>query len=128
MTTADLVVVGAHLTGQPLNWQLTDRGGVLVGVVTTVREYRLYALATDPPKPGLIRVRSGGVAIAGERWRLDVEAFGAFVAAVPPPLAIGTLELEDGPCQGFLCEPYAVEDAEDISDLGGWSAFLNRAG
>jgi len=128
MTTADIVVVGAHLTGQPLNGQLAERGGVLVGAVTTAPVYRLFALETEPPKPGLLRVRRGGVAIAGERWRLSLEGFGSFVAAVPPPLAIGTLQLEDGPCHGFLCEPYAIDGAEDISDLGGWLAYVNRAG
>jgi allophanate hydrolase len=122
-----LAVVGAHLAGQPLNPELTRRGARLVRTVRTAPEYRLYALAgTRPPKPGLVRVRSGqGGAIEVEVWEMDAAAFGAFVAAVPPPLAIGTLRLEDGAeVKGFVCEPLAVEGARDITALGGWRAYL----
>jgi allophanate hydrolase len=123
----DLVVVGAHLAGQPLNWQLTDRGGHLVGAVQTTASYRLAALATDPPKPGLVRVRSGGASIAAERWRLPTDGFGAFVAAVSGPLTIGTVLLEDGTsAAGFLCESVAAEDALDITAFGAWRAYLGQ--
>jgi allophanate hydrolase len=122
-----LAVVGAHLTGQPLNHELTGRGARLVWTGRTAPEYRLYALAgTTPSKPGLVRVGVGrGGAIEVEVWKLDPAGFGAFVAAVPPPLAIGTLGLEDGSqVKGFLCEPLAVEGAQDITALGGWRAYL----
>ena len=122
-----LAVVGAHLTGQPLNHELTARGGRLAWSGRTAPEYRLYALAeTTPPKPGLVRVGEGeGGAIEVEVWELDAADFGALVAAIPPPLAIGTLRLEGGGAvKGFLCEPLAVEGAEDITALGGWRAYL----
>lgn len=120
-----LAVVGAHLRGQPLNHQLTDRGAELLRVATTASDYRLYALATDPPKPGLLRVRTGGQPIEVELWQLTPTAFGDFVANIPAPLGIGRVRLDDGSnVAGFLCEPVATHGAEDISVHGGWRAFL----
>jgi allophanate hydrolase len=122
-----LAVCGAHLEGQPLHHQLTDRHARLVARTTTSPDYRMVALDTTPPKPGLVRVASGhpaGTAIDVEVWALEPEAFGTFVAAVPPPLAIGTVELADGSwVKGFLCEPHATVGAEDISAFGGWRAW-----
>jgi allophanate hydrolase len=121
-----LAVVGAHLSGQPLNHQLTDRGGRLLGAASTSDAYRLYALDTVPAKPGLRRVGSDGAAIALEIWELSPAGFGDFVAQVPPPMAIGSLELHDGtPVPGFLCEPLALEGAADITEYGGWRAYLS---
>jgi allophanate hydrolase len=123
-----LAVVGAHLTGQPLNHQLTSRSAALVRTCRTAPVYRFYALpGTVPPKPGLIRV-ARGAAIEVEVWEMSAEAFGTFVAAIPPPMAIGTLQLQDGELvKGFLCEPYAVEGATDISSFGGWRNYLAAA-
>jgi allophanate hydrolase len=121
----DLVVVGAHLSGQPLNGELGDRGAVLVGPVVTAAAYRMWALDTRPPKPGLLRVCSGGAAVRGEHWRLPVAAFGALVAALPAPMTIGSVELQDGrTLPGFLVEPSAVVGAPDITAHGGWAAYL----
>lgn len=124
--TADVAVVGAHLSGQPLNHQLTDRRARLLRTCRTAAAYRLYTLpGTTPPKPGLLRVPGGGQAIEVEVWRMPAAAFGTFVAGIPSPLGIGRLELEDGAwVQGFLCESWAVEGAEDISGHGGWRAWL----
>ncbi|WP_236685373.1 allophanate hydrolase-related protein [Demequina salsinemoris] len=121
----DVFVVGAHRAGQVLNHELTDRGGEKVETVRTASSYRLYALDTVPPKPGLVRVADGGESIVGEVWRLPVEGFGAFVAGVPAPMAIGTVELEDGrELSGFVCEPIALHGAQDISDTGDWIVWL----
>jgi allophanate hydrolase len=125
--TVDVVVVGAHLSGLPLNGQLTERGAVLLRGDETAPDYRLFALpGTVPPKPGLLRVAPGrGARIAVEVWRMPATAYGSFVALIPPPLGIGTLLLADGSqAQGFVCEPLALEDAQDISHFGGWRAFL----
>jgi allophanate hydrolase len=121
-----LAVVGAHLSGQPLNHQLTMLDGRFVRATRTAPVYRLYALPnTTPAKPGLARVDSDGVAIEVEVWALSAEAFGTFVAAVPPPLCIGSLSLADGTrVSGFLCEGYALAGATDISSFGGWRAYL----
>jgi allophanate hydrolase len=121
-----VAVVGAHLRGQPLNHQLTSRGATLQKITTTSDAYRLFALATTPPKPGLQRVNSGdGAPIAVEVWDLPPAEFGAFVAEIPRPLSIGTIELSDGTLvKGFLCESHALMDAPDITDYGGWLAFL----
>jgi allophanate hydrolase len=126
-THLSLAVVGAHLTGQPLNHQLTDRGGVLVRTTRTSPQYRLYALAnTQPAKPGLLRVDSGSrAAIEVEVWALPLGAVGSFLAGVRAPLCLGTIELIDGTnVHGFLCEATAVSGARDISSYGGWRAFL----
>jgi allophanate hydrolase len=123
-----LSVVGAHLSGQPLNKQLLERGATLVKTCRTARDYRFYALAgTVPPKPGLVRVPGfAGPGIETEVWSLDVEAFGSFVALVPEPLAIGTVTLDDGSLvKGFVCEPRATDRAREITELGGWRAYLS---
>jgi allophanate hydrolase len=120
-----LAVVGAHLTGQPLNHQLTDRGGRLLGAARTSDGYRLYALDTVPPKPGLLRVDSEGRSVELEIWELPPAGFGDFVANVPAPMVIGTLQLSDGSnVPGFLCEPVALDGAADITAHGGWRAYL----
>ena len=123
---ADLVVIGAHLSGQPLNGELRDLGATRVGTVETAASYRLWALDTVPPKPGLLRVRSGGAAVCGEHWRLDLAALGTLVAALPTPMTIGPVELSDGRrLPGFLVEPAAVEGARDITAYGGWLTYLD---
>ena len=129
MSTPDCIkiaVVGAHLTGQPLNHQLTEEQGTLVRACRTSPTYCLYALTgSNIPKPGLIRQTEGGSAIEVEVWELPAAGFGRFVANIPSPLGIGTLILEDGEAvKGFLCEPFAIADAPDISHFGGWRAYL----
>ena len=127
---AQLAVAGAHLSGLPLNHQLTERGAVLVETTTTAPDYRLYALPqTNPPKPGLIRTEPGaGKSITVELWEMTHEAFGSFVESVPPPLSVGTLRLQNGRLvKGFLCESIAVKQAEDISRFGGWRRYLTEA-
>ena len=125
--TVKLAVVGAHLSGMPLNTQLTERGATLVCATQTAPHYRFFALpGTVPPKPGLVRVApNAGAPIALEVWEMPVEHYGSFVAAIPAPLGIGTLELADGShVQGFLCEALATQGAQDITHLGGWRAYI----
>ncbi len=124
--TLKLAVVGAHLSGLPLNGQLTKRGATLLHSTTTAAAYRLYALpGTTPPKPGLLRVAAGGVAVAVEVWAMPQTAVGSFLALIPPPLGLGSIELADGsPVHGFLCEAHALAGATDISQHGGWRAYL----
>lgn len=126
----ELAVVGAHLSGLPLNGELTALGAVLLRAVATAPEYRLFALPGEGPRrPGLVRVAEGGAAIATEVWSLSPETFGRFVAAIPAPLGIGTLRLADGTTpKGFLCEPEGVRAAEDVSRFGGWRAYLAGRG
>jgi allophanate hydrolase len=120
-----LAVVGAHLKGQPLNREITDRGGRLLAATHTAATYRLYALETAPPKPGLRRVRSDGRSVAVEVWELPPSGFADFVAHVPSPLAVGPVQLVDGSSvPGFLCEPVVLDGAEDITEHGGWRAYL----
>jgi allophanate hydrolase len=124
--TLALAVVGAHLSGLPLNRQLVERGALLVEATSTAPAYRLYALpGTTPPKPGLQRVADGGVAIAVEVWAMPEAAVGSFLAEIPPPLGLGSIELADGRhVHGFLCEAHALRNATDISHHGGWRAYL----
>lgn len=121
-----VAVVGAHLTGMPLNFQLTSRDAVLVEQTTSAATYRLYALpGTVPPKPGLARVAADGAAIIVELWDIPQARFGEFVAEIPAPLGIGNLQLADGRwVKGFICEPYALDGARDITSFGGWRAFI----
>jgi allophanate hydrolase len=121
-----LTVVGAHLSGMPLNGQLTERGAQLVRATTTAPHYRLYALPnTAPPKPGLKRVASGGAAIAVEVWDVPIAQVGSFLALIPAPLGLGKLELADGSwATGFICEGFALDAAEDVTPFGGWRAYI----
>jgi allophanate hydrolase len=121
-----VAVVGAHLSGLPLNHQLTGRGARLEKPARTTARYRLFALpGTTPPKPGLVRDADNGSVIDVEVWKLPVAEYGSFVAGIPSPLGIGRVELDDGEwVQGFLCESWAVNGAEEISHLGGWRAYL----
>ncbi|WP_088344645.1 MULTISPECIES: allophanate hydrolase [Rhodomicrobium] len=121
-----VAVVGAHLSGLPLNHELKDLGARFLEEAATAEIYRLFALETRPEKPGLIRVpHGGGASIALELWALSFENFGRFVASVPSPMAIGTISLADGrQVKGFLAETEAVANAEDITHFGGWRAFL----
>jgi allophanate hydrolase len=122
-----VVVAGAHLTGMTLNHQLTDAGGVLLKRCRTAGDYRLFVLPdTVPPKPGLIHQPGfAGQGLEVEVWSLSPAAFGAFVAAIPAPLGIGKVTLDDGSqCSGFLCEAHALSGAVDITALGGWRAYI----
>ena len=120
-----LAVVGAHLTGMPLNSQLRERKALFVESTFTADNYRLFALPnTTPPKPGLIRGKEGAEIIV-ELWDVPLQHFGSFVALIPAPLGIGTLSLCDGrEVKGFICEGAAVEAATDITHLGGWRAYI----
>jgi hypothetical protein len=123
----EIVVVGAHLSGMPLNAELTSLGASFRRAAKTTSDYRLYALAGGPPKrPGLIRVEDGtGAPIACEVWALPPDGFGTFVAAIPSPLGIGTLRLADGTTpKGFLVEPQGLAGAEEITSHGGWRAYI----
>lgn len=123
--TVSVFVVGAHLDGWPLNHELTTRGGRLVGARKTAPIYRLFALNhLIPPRPGMVRRPNNGAAIVGEVWSLPTAAFGSFVTAVPGPLGFGEVELDDGEIvRGFLCEAYAIENAPDITEYGGWVSY-----
>jgi allophanate hydrolase len=125
-----IAVVGAHLSGMALNGELKALGGRLLEATATAPDYKLYALkGTTPPKPGMLRVKAGfGSSIQLELWALSAASFGKFVAAIPPPLSIGTIRLADGSgVKGFLVEPAAIDGARDISAFGGWRAFMAEA-
>lgn len=122
-----VVVVGAHLTGMPLNHELTGPGGKLVKTCRTAGDYRLFVLpGTTPPKPGLIREPGfAGSGLEVEVWKVTPEAFGRFVQKIPAPLGIGKVTLDDGSAvSGFLCEGHAVAGAQEITSLGGWRAYI----
>jgi allophanate hydrolase len=124
----EIAVCGAHLSGQPLNHQLTELGGRLVGAALTAPDYRLYALNGGPPaRPGLVR-SAAGAAIHVEVWSLPAAALGGFVDGIPAPLGVGRIELADGrTVMGFLCEAYATADAVDITEFGDWRRWLDAA-
>jgi len=120
----NVVVCGAHLQGQPLNWQLTERGGYLVDATVSSDKYELYALA-DGKRPGMIRNEAGGSAIEVEVWSVPKETFGSFVAGIPEPLGIGKVELADGKwVPGFICEASGLAGAKNVTEFKGWRAWL----
>jgi allophanate hydrolase len=121
-----LAVVGAHLSGQPLNPQLLALGARLDRTTTTAPVYRLHALRTTPPKPGLEHVGEGGAAVEAEVWRLPAAGLGRLLAVLPRPMTLGSVQLADGSTvPGFLCEPSALKDAEDITPYGSWRSYVN---
>ena len=122
----EIAVVGAHLSGQALNKQLTERGARLLQTTSTAEGYRLYALDGAIPKPGLIRENSfKGPGVEVEVWAMPADRFGGFVDAIPPPLGIGTVTLRTGrSVKCFLCEPYALAGAREITHFGGWRNYL----
>ena len=122
-----MAVVGAHLTGMPLNWQMTQRKARLVCTTRTHGDYRLYAVPnTTPPKPGLVYEPGfGGQGIEIEVWAMPEETVGSFLNAIPPPLSLGTLRLANGSTvKGFLCEPSGILGAQEITHLGGWRKYI----
>jgi allophanate hydrolase len=124
--TLPLAVVGAHLQGLPLHGQLIERRCALRERTRTAPRYRLHALpGSVPPKPGLARVEQGGAAIELEVYDMPLAELGSFLALIPPPLGLGSVELESGEwVKGFICEPWGLRDAPDISAHGGWRAYL----
>lgn len=125
-----VAVCGAHMEGLALHWQLKDRNATLRQRTTTASCYRLFAMPgndTLPPRPALIRDDTAGAAIALEVWELDAAEFGDFVSKIPAPLGIGKVRLADGgEVPGFIAEPRAVDDAEEITGFGGWRAAMER--
>ncbi|MEN6669639.1 allophanate hydrolase [Psychrobacter sp. B38] len=126
-SSVELAVVGAHLSGMPLNYQLTDRGGVLSEKTQTAPSYQLFALAgSTPAKPGLKRHRDGD-SIAVEVWRIPKARFGEIVSEVPSPLGIGNVELADGRwVKSFICEEYGFAGGTDVTAFGGWKSYLAK--
>jgi len=124
--TTTLLVVGAHLRGQPLHHELEDLGARFLRAARTADAYRLVALPTVPRKPGLVPTAPGvGAPVEGELYELSTGALGAFLARLPAPMTLGSVTLEDGTCVvGFGCSPVAAAGAEDITALGSWRAYL----
>ncbi len=125
---ARLVVCGAHLDGLALNGQLKQRGARLLEATQSSPDYQLYALAGGPPfRPGMVRVAEDGVAIEVEVWELPSAELGSFLTGIPAPLGLGKVQLADGRWEtGFICEPYGLEGARNISEVGGWRAYLRQ--
>lgn len=125
--TIDLLVCGAHLSGQPLNWQLTERVAVLKETTTTSNSYQFFALAGGPPfRPALVRTEKDGAAIEVEVWRIPAANLGTFAAEIPAPLGLGKVELSDGRwVEGFICDDWGLAGAENITHFGGWRKFIN---
>lgn len=125
--TIPLVVAGAHLKGQPLEWQLTDLDAVWRETTQTAPTYRLFALDGGPPKkPGVIFDPEGS-SLQVDVWDLTPAALGTFLTMVPAPLALGTVTLDDGrELTGFVCEPRALDGATEVTSFGGWRGYIEQ--
>jgi hypothetical protein len=123
--TMDLAVVGAHLSGFPLNKDLTNLNATLQKRTKTSPHYKLYELRnTTPAKPGLVRDLQGGRSVEVEIWRIPLSNVGSFLETIPTPLGLGSIEVEDGSwVKGFICEPYGLEGAKDVTVFGGWRKY-----
>jgi allophanate hydrolase len=122
-----LVVFGAHMRGEPLNRQLTDRGARFLDDVRTAPRYRMVALPTTPPKPGIVQDPLRGGELLGERWAISAAGLGEFLSELPEPMRLGVVVLRDGStCTGFHCDPIAANGAQDITEIGSWRAYLLR--
>jgi allophanate hydrolase len=122
--TIDIAVFGAHLSGQPLNPSLLALGATRQRACLTAPTYRMLALSGPLPRPALCRVSRGGVGLPGEVWALPTSALAALLVSIAPPLGLGTVQLDDGPCHGFIAEHTELTDAIDITSFGGWAAWL----
>jgi urea carboxylase/allophanate hydrolase len=121
----DIAVAGAHLSSFPLNKDLTNLGGTLHKRTKTSPRYKLYELQnTTPAKPGLVRDQRGGRSIEIEIWRIPISNVGSFLETISTPLGLGSIEIEDGTwVKGFICEPYGLEGAKDVTAFGGWRSY-----
>jgi allophanate hydrolase len=123
----ELAVFGAHMRGEPLNHQLADRGARFLGEVRTASRYRMVALPTSPPKPGIVQDPMRGGVLVGERWAISAAGLGEFLTELPEPMRLGSVTLEDGStCVGFHCDPIAATGAVDITEFGSWRRYLGR--
>lgn len=119
-----LAVCGLHMRGFSLNRQLTDLNAEFLSVARTAPVYKLYAIPTFPPKPGLVRCSQDGASIEVELFSLSYEALGKFLSLIPSPLGLGKILLDNGASViGFICEPYVLPEASDISSYGGWRYY-----
>jgi len=125
--TIDIAVCGAHMSGLPLNYQLTELNAVFVKATKTANGYRLFNVPQKvPPRPGMVRDTQSDAQLELEVWSMPLENFGAFMVQIASPLCIGTVFLEDGSSvYGFLCEYDAIKDADEITGFGGWRAYLH---
>lgn len=125
--TIDIAVCGAHMTGLPLNHQLTELNATFVKATKTAQIYRLYEVPDKvPPRPGMVRDTQNGTSLELEVWSMPLENFGAFMIQISEPLGIGTVILEDGSSvYGFLCESDPIKDAKEITSYGGWRAYIS---
>ena len=126
--TIPLAVVGAHLTGFPLNSQLIERGAKLIKTTKTAPKYQFYELSSRPIlKPGLVKTSTQGASIELEVWAMPKQHLGSFLALIPSPLGLGKVELiDDSEVVGFICEPYGIEGATEITQTGGWRNWMQQ--
>jgi hypothetical protein len=116
-------VHGLHMSGMDLNCCLKDLGAKFIKRTKTAKEYKLYALNTKPIKPGLVKDVQGRE-IETELWSLPQTKFAVFLSKTKSPMSFGKIKLSDGnEVLGFLCEPFAIENAREITSYGGWKKF-----
>ena len=122
-----VIVCGAHLEGLALNWQLTERGALLLEQTQSANSYRMFVIEGALERPGMVRDDEEGTAIDIEIWQVPKSEFGSFVAAIPAPLGIGKVETTDGRwLPGFICEGSAIIGAKEISHSGGWRQYIAK--
>jgi hypothetical protein len=121
-----LAVNGTLMRGLELNPNLLDVGATFVRETTTEPSYRLWSI--DDCHPAMIRARKDGVAVAVEVWAVPSAGLAAILLQEPPGLGIGKVKLADGATiLGVIAEPMLCEGQREITQFGGWRAYLARA-
>jgi gamma-glutamylcyclotransferase (GGCT)/AIG2-like uncharacterized protein YtfP len=118
-----LAVNGTLMHGLELNPNLLEVGAEFVREDATVAAYRLFSI--NDRHPGMYRVASGGVSVAVEVWAVPPAGLASILQKEPPGLSIGKVQLASGAeTLGVLAEPILCEGQREISEHGGWRAYI----
>ena len=118
-------VNGTLMRGLELSQNMVNANARFVREAATAPTYRLWSI--NDRHPGMVRVSSGGVSIALEIWEVNAEGLVSILAAEPAGLSVGRVLLDQGAdVLGVLAEPILTEDQREITEFGGWRAYINR--
>jgi allophanate hydrolase len=128
--TASIALVGAHLSGLPLNSLVSGRGGRLLRRAQTDAGYRMMRVpGSGVARPGLIAGDGPAEGFSVEIWEVPLQTLGSLAAELTAPLHFGRLRLSDGTTVlSYLGDDTALAGAQDISEYGGWRAYVNGEG
>lgn len=125
-STLKLAVNGTLMRGLELNQNLLEVGATFLYEATTTPNYRLWSI--HDVHPAMLRFTENGVAIALEVWEVSTAGLIQVLLQEPPGLCIGKVTLATGETVlGVLGEPSLCDGQRDISEFGGWRAYLEAS-